>query len=208
MISDPCSRRPTKSSGTTARPPWSLEEFREKFYLPFPKFYEEHLPEFVLAELDDQYHSSFKVLQNGIALLPHAQDFLDYLRTRGLPTFLLSSIHRDHFEAQGGRLMVKQYFQQAYVQALDKRKTILELLAEHDLNAVGDDLHRRHGARHRDGAACRRDELRGADRLRFAGEAQGARIPTCSSATSARSAPFSTAIAAWKRIRPFPPWAR
>ena len=139
--------------------PWSLKEFREKFYLPFPKFYEEHLPEFVLAELDDQYHSSFKVLQNGIALLPHAQDFLEYLQGRGLPTFLLSSIHSDHFDAQGRRLMVKQYFRQAYVQALDKRKTILELLAEHDLNAaetifIGDMVHDVETARHAGVMSC------------------------------------------------------
>ena len=86
------------------KPAWTAEEFREKFYLPFPKFYEEYLPQFVLAELDDQYHSSFKILQNGIALLPHALDFLDYLRKRGLATFLLSSIHRDHFAAQGGHV--------------------------------------------------------------------------------------------------------
>jgi len=138
---------------------WTAEEFREKFYLPFPKFYEEYLPEFVLAELDDQYHSSFKILQNGIALLPHALDFLDYLRQRGLSTFLLSSIHRDHFEAQGGRLKVKQYFKQAYVQALDKRKAILELLADHDLDAsetifIGDMVHDIETARHAGVMSC------------------------------------------------------
>jgi phosphoglycolate phosphatase len=141
------------------KPAWTAEEFREKFYLPFPKFYEEHLPEFVLAELDDQYHSSFKILQNGIALLPHAQEFLDYLRGRELPTFLLSSIHREHFETQGGRLEVKHYFRQAYVQALDKRKTILHLLAEHDLDAsetifIGDMIHDIETARHAGVMSC------------------------------------------------------
>jgi phosphoglycolate phosphatase len=141
------------------KPAWSLEEFREKFYLPFPKFYEEHLPQFVLAELDDQYHSSFKILQNGIVMLPHAQEFLDYLQGRGLPTFLLSSIHRDHFESQGGRLKVKQYFKQAYVQALDKRKAILELIADHDLDAaatifIGDMVHDIDTARHAGVMSC------------------------------------------------------
>ena len=141
------------------KPTWTAAEFREKFYLPFPKFYEEHLPEFVLAELDDQYHSSFKILQNGIVLLPHALDFLDYLRGRGLEVFLLSSIHRDHFEAQGGRLEVKHYFKQAYVQALDKRKTILHLLAEHNLDAsetifIGDMVHDIETARHAGVMSC------------------------------------------------------
>jgi phosphoglycolate phosphatase-like HAD superfamily hydrolase/8-oxo-dGTP pyrophosphatase MutT (NUDIX family) len=139
--------------------PWTAEEFREKFYLPFPKFYEQYLPEFVLAELDDQYHSSFKILQNGIVLLPHALDFLDYLSQRGLATFLLSSIHREHFEAQGGRLKVKHYFKQAYVQALDKRKAILELMAEHALDAsetifIGDMVHDIETARHAGVMSC------------------------------------------------------
>jgi phosphoglycolate phosphatase-like HAD superfamily hydrolase/ADP-ribose pyrophosphatase YjhB (NUDIX family) len=141
------------------KPAWTLDEFRDKFFLPFPKFYEQHLPEFVLAELDDKYHSSFKLLQNGIALLPHALDFLDYLRGRGIDTYLLSSIHREHFEAQGGRLKVKQYFKKAYVQALDKKITILELLAEHDLNAeetlfIGDMVHDIETARHAGVMSC------------------------------------------------------
>jgi phosphoglycolate phosphatase-like HAD superfamily hydrolase/ADP-ribose pyrophosphatase YjhB (NUDIX family) len=141
------------------KPAWSAEEFREKFFLPFPKFYEEHLPEFVLAELDDRYHSSFHILQNGIAMLPHAQEFLDYLRKREIPTFLLSSIHREHFEAQGSRLKVKHYFKRAYVQALDKRKTILELLADYDLNAsetlfIGDMVHDIETARHAGVMSC------------------------------------------------------
>jgi phosphoglycolate phosphatase-like HAD superfamily hydrolase/8-oxo-dGTP pyrophosphatase MutT (NUDIX family) len=141
------------------KPAWTLDEFREKFYLPFPKFYAEHIPGFVLGELDEQYHSSFKVLQNGVVLLPHALDFLDYLRERGLPTFLLSSIHGEHFEAQGGRLGVKEYFTRTYTQALDKRKVILQLLAEHDLDAsetifVGDMVHDIETARHAGVMSC------------------------------------------------------
>jgi phosphoglycolate phosphatase len=141
------------------KPVWSLDEFREKFYLPFPKFYAEHLPELVLADLDERYHASFQVLQNGISLLPHALDFLDYLRARELPTFLLSSIHSEHFEAQGGRLGVKNYFTRVYTQALDKRKVILHLLAEHELDAsetifIGDMVHDIETARHAGVMSC------------------------------------------------------
>jgi phosphoglycolate phosphatase len=141
------------------KPVWSLDEFREKFYLPFPKFYAEHLPELVLADLDERYHASFQVLQNGIILLPHALDFLEYLRSRELPTFLLSSIHSEHFEAQGGRLGVKDYFTRVYTQALDKRKVILHLLAEHELDAsetifIGDMVHDIETARHAGVMSC------------------------------------------------------
>jgi phosphoglycolate phosphatase-like HAD superfamily hydrolase/8-oxo-dGTP pyrophosphatase MutT (NUDIX family) len=141
------------------RPAWSAEEFREKFYLPFPKFYEEFLPESALPELDHHDHTAFKLMQTGIAMLPHAQAFLDYLREREMPTFLLSTIHHEHFEAQGGRLGVKSYFRQAYVQALDKRKVILHLLAEHDLDAsetifIGDMVHDIETARHAGVTSC------------------------------------------------------
>ena len=141
------------------KPVWTADEFREKFYLPFTDFYKEYLPELPLPELDHHYHTAFKLLQTGIAMLPHAQEFLDYLRERGLPTFLLSTIHREHFETQGARLNVKQYFRQAYTQALDKRKVILHLLAEHGLNAdetifIGDVVHDIETARHAGVVSC------------------------------------------------------
>src|SRR6202050_311200 len=98
------------------KPPFSVEDFREKFFLPFPEFYKQHLPESAPPELDHDYHIAFKTLQTGIMPLPHPDEFLEYLLRRGMPTFLLSSIHHEHFEAQGGRLGWKKYFKQAYVQ--------------------------------------------------------------------------------------------
>ncbi len=89
------------------KPTFTAGEFREKFYLPFPEFYKEYLPESALPELDHHYHTAFKLLQTGIAPLPHALDFLEYLSGREMPTFLLSTIHHEHYEAQGGRLGVK-----------------------------------------------------------------------------------------------------
>src|ERR1700709_2054388 len=71
------------------KPGFSAAEFREKFYLPFPAFYKAYLPELDMADMDELYHTAFKTLQTGIALLPHSQEFLDYLRSRRMPTFLL-----------------------------------------------------------------------------------------------------------------------
>jgi phosphoglycolate phosphatase-like HAD superfamily hydrolase/8-oxo-dGTP pyrophosphatase MutT (NUDIX family) len=151
------------------KPVFTLEDFREKFYLPFPEFYREHLPEMALPELDHHYHTAFKMLQTGIEPLPYSLEFLDYVRERGLPTFLLSSIHHEHFEAQGGRLGLQKYFRQAYTQALDKRKVILHLLAEHNLNAsetifIGDMVHDIETARHAGVVSCA--VLTGYDSLR------------------------------------------
>ena len=83
---------------------------------------------------------------------------------------MLSTIHHEHFEAQGGRLGWKKYFKQAYVQALDKRKVILHLLAEHDLDAsetifIGDMVHDIETARHAGVMSCG-----GADGVRLAAE--------------------------------------
>ncbi|MCE0483321.1 MAG: HAD hydrolase-like protein [Methylacidiphilales bacterium] len=141
------------------KPVFTIEEFREKFYLPFPEFYKEYLPDSALTELDTHYRDVFRNMQTGIAPLPHSLDFLEYLRERKMATFLLSSIHNEHWEAQGGRLGVQHYFRQAYVQALDKRKVILHLLAEHNLNAdetifIGDMTHDIETARHAGVMSC------------------------------------------------------
>ena len=53
----------------------------------------------------------------------------------------------------------RHYFRQAYVQALDKRKVILHLLAEHDLDAsetifIGDMVHDIETARHAGVLSC------------------------------------------------------
>jgi phosphoglycolate phosphatase len=141
------------------RPGMTEAEFREKFFLPFPEFYKQHLPEATMVQIDHYYHSAFKLLQENIPLLPHAQAFLDYCRSRAMPMFLLSTIHAEHFEVQGTRLGIKDYFTQAYVQAIDKRKTILHLLAEHDLDAsetifIGDMQHDIETARHGGVVSC------------------------------------------------------
>jgi phosphoglycolate phosphatase len=141
------------------KPAFSADEFRRKFYLPFPEFYKEYLPESALPELDHHYHTAFKLMQTGIAPLPHSIDFLEYLQKRNLPTFLLSTIHHEHYETHAARLGWKRYFKHAYVQALDKRKVILHLLAEHELDAsetlfIGDMVHDIETARHAGVVSC------------------------------------------------------
>ena len=115
------------------KPLMTEQEFREKFCLPFTEFYAKNLPEASMVELDHYYHSSFKLLQEGIPLLPHAKETLEYCRAQGMKIFLLSSIHAEHFAVQAERLGISGYFTKAYVQVIDKRKVIHSLLAEFDL---------------------------------------------------------------------------
>ena len=141
------------------KPAFTAAEFREKFFLPFPDFYREHLPGTTMADLEADYHEAFRHLQDEIPLLPFAREFLDYARDQGLKMFLLSTIHRDHFAVQSGRLGIGHYFTEAYTQALDKRETIHRLLAEHGLDPretlfVGDMAHDIDTARHGGVRSC------------------------------------------------------
>ncbi|MDZ4789160.1 MAG: HAD hydrolase-like protein [Blastochloris sp.] len=135
------------------KPPFSEADFKEKFFLPFTDFYKLYLPEATMIQLEHYYHSSFKLLQENIPLLPHALETLDYCKKEGMKIFLLSTIHAEHYEVQADRLGVKSYFTKAYVQALDKRKTIHQLLADWDLEPsetifVGDMQHDIETAKH------------------------------------------------------------
>jgi phosphoglycolate phosphatase-like HAD superfamily hydrolase/ADP-ribose pyrophosphatase YjhB (NUDIX family) len=141
------------------KPPFSEADFREKFFLPFPEFYQIYLPEASMVQLDHYYHSSFKLLQDNIQLLPQAEEILSYCQSQGMKIFLLSTIHQEHYDVQAERLDVKKYFTEAYAQAIDKRKTILQVLADHDINPqetlfVGDMQHDIETARHGGVKSC------------------------------------------------------
>ncbi len=116
------------------KPSFTVDEFREKFRLPFTEFYREFLPEATMEHLEGHYHSSFKLLQESIGLLPGAREILEWGRSRGMRIYLLSTIHAEHFAVQGARLGLKDYFDQAYTMVIDKREKITEILRKHGLD--------------------------------------------------------------------------
>jgi len=70
-----------------------------------------------------------------------------------LRTFLLSTIHRDHFAAQSASTGFDQFLDHPYIEIWDKRTKILEILQKHELNAdetlfIGDMQHDIETARH------------------------------------------------------------
>ncbi len=128
------------------RPEMSLEEFRAEFSLPFTNFYDRHTPHVPMAQLEDWFHSSFRQAQNSVIELPYARDFLEFCRARKLHTFLLSTVHRDHFAAQCRVTGFDAYLDKPYTDVWDKRKKIHEILAENQLLAdetlfIGDMQH-------------------------------------------------------------------
>src|SRR5450432_1461369 len=131
----------------------SLEQFRAEFSLPFTKFYDRHTPDVPMPQLEEWFHSSFKVAQTSVVELPHARDFLEFCRKKKFRTFLLSTIHADHFAMQGRVIDFHTFLEKSYTDVWDKRKKIHELLRENDLRAdetlfIGDMEHDIETAKH------------------------------------------------------------
>jgi phosphoglycolate phosphatase-like HAD superfamily hydrolase len=134
-------------------PPFTLEKFRAEFALPFTGFYQKHVPQLPFDEIEECYHSQFNKSNSLIKLQPHAGEFLEFCRANSLRLFVLSTLHKTHFEEQVRRLGLESYFEAVYVEIMDKRQKIVELLQRHQLQPketlfVGDMQHDIETARH------------------------------------------------------------
>jgi len=135
------------------RPKMTLEQFRAEFCLPFTVFYDRHVPHVPLPQLEDWFHSRFRQVQKSVCALPHAREFLEFCRARKLRTFLLSTVHRDHFDVQAAVTGFGPYLDRPYLNVWDKRKKIHDILEENGLMAdetlfIGDMQHDIETARH------------------------------------------------------------
>ncbi|HHY86286.1 MAG TPA: NUDIX domain-containing protein [Verrucomicrobia bacterium] len=131
----------------------TLEQFRAEFCLPFTTFYDKHTPHVPLPQLETWFHSHFRQVQHSVCELPHAREFLEFCRARKVRTFLLSTIHTDHFTAQEAVIGFGKYLETAYVNVWDKRQKIHAILEEHRLKPdetlfVGDMQHDIETAKH------------------------------------------------------------
>jgi ADP-ribose pyrophosphatase YjhB (NUDIX family) len=103
--------------------------------------------------LEQWFHGHFREVQHLARELPHARDMLLFCRDQGLRTFLLSTVHRDHFAAQSATTGFNRFLDHTYIEVWDKRAKILEILRTHELNVgetlfVGDMQHDIETARH------------------------------------------------------------
>ncbi len=117
----------------------TLDEFRAEFCLPFTLFYDRHTPHIPLPQLEAWFHGHFRQVQDSVCPLPHARDFLEFCRARQLRTFLLSTVHREHFAVQARVTGFADYLEKPYVNVWDKRQKIHEILRENHL-APGETL--------------------------------------------------------------------
>lgn len=132
---------------------WTLDRFRAEFSLPFTGFYDQYTPHIPLAQLEEWFHGHFRTVQDSVKEIPHARDFLQLCRQRGIRTFLLSTVHADHFAVQSASTGLGPYLDRAYVGVWDKRERIKQVLAENHLEPretlfVGDMQHDIESAKH------------------------------------------------------------
>jgi phosphoglycolate phosphatase-like HAD superfamily hydrolase/ADP-ribose pyrophosphatase YjhB (NUDIX family) len=135
------------------RPAMSLETFRAEFQLPFTTFYDRHTPHVAMAQLEEWFHHEFRNAQDSVVALPHARDFLEFCRDRGMRMFLLSTVHGDFFEEQNRGIHFDAFLEKPYTDVWDKREKIHEILRENNLKPeetlfIGDMEHDIATARH------------------------------------------------------------
>jgi phosphoglycolate phosphatase len=111
----------------------SLDQFRAEFALPFTKFYDRHTPDVPMEKLEEWFHAEFRQSQNSVVELPHAREFLEFCRAKKFRTFLLSTVHADHFAVQNRDLGFDAFLDKPYMDVWDKREKIHEILAENNL---------------------------------------------------------------------------
>jgi len=131
----------------------TLEQFRAEFCLPFTIFYDRYTPHVALPQLEEWFHGRFRQVQDSVCALPHAREFLEFCRARGLRTFLLSTVHPEHFAVQNGATGLGSFIDTPYVGVWDKRQKIHAILEEHQLDPeetifIGDMQHDIDTARH------------------------------------------------------------
>jgi phosphoglycolate phosphatase len=134
-------------------PELTRDEFRTRFQLPFKEFYRVFRGAVPLAELEARFHRHFDGLQSTVTPLPHAREFLEFCRERGLRTLVLSTVPRRYYTAQAAENGFGAYIDHPYPGVRDKRLRIGEILKSLGLQPketlfIGDMQHDIDTARH------------------------------------------------------------
>jgi phosphoglycolate phosphatase-like HAD superfamily hydrolase/ADP-ribose pyrophosphatase YjhB (NUDIX family) len=134
-------------------PELTLDAFRAEFCLPFARFYERYTAHIPLPQLETWFHGYFQQVRDSVEPLPHAREFLDFCKARGLRTLLVSTVHKDHFDIQARRTGFGAFLDRPYVEVWDKRERIRGIMAENHLDPretlfVGDMQHDIEAAKH------------------------------------------------------------
>ncbi len=111
----------------------SEREFRESFRLPFRGFYDEILPDVPLDELEVLFGRYFQQSDEPVRMLPHAREFLEFCKARGIRLFILSSARPEFLQTQADALGVLHFFEAIHAGVADKRHALPGILEAHGL---------------------------------------------------------------------------
>ncbi|MBB5039472.1 HAD family hydrolase [Prosthecobacter dejongeii] len=130
-----------------AKPPFTRDQFREVFQLPYTEFYRHILPDVPLTDLQALYLKHFpEETAHSVPMLDHAQEFLQFAADTGRRMFICSSAPLEHVQSQAMVNRVSHFFEHFHCGIIDKCAHVPTLLAQHDLNPhetafVGDMRH-------------------------------------------------------------------
>ncbi len=138
--------------------PLTREQFRAEFQLPYPEYYAWKTPDVPLEELEDYFRYSFARSTVGVTPIPHAAEFLEFCKRRGIRLFTLTSMDPKAFVEQAKELGFHDYFEHIHSGIHNKEVYIPSLMRMHGLNPaetafVGDMQHDM-AAAHRAGVAA------------------------------------------------------
>lgn len=110
------------------------EQFRDEFQLPYPDYYAWKTPGASLTDLEKYYRHAFDNAVTQVTIIPHAKEFLEFCRSRGIRCFILTSMDPRAFDEQARFLGVKDYFEHIHSGVRNKEEYIYTLLRQHQLN--------------------------------------------------------------------------
>lgn len=116
------------------RPALTREQFRDEFQLPYPDYYARKTPEAKLVDLEKYYRHAFDNAVTQVSIIPHAREFMDFCRSRGIRCFILTSMDPRAFDEQARHLGLKDYFEHIHSGVRNKEEYIYNLLRQHELN--------------------------------------------------------------------------
>ena len=116
------------------RPALTREQFRDEFQLPYPDYYARKTPEASLVDLEKYYRHAFDNAVTQVTRIPHAAEFLEFCRKRGIRCFILTSMDPRAFDEQARHLGFKDYFEHIHSGVRNKEEYIYTLLRQHSLN--------------------------------------------------------------------------
>ncbi len=116
------------------RAPLDRAAFRAEFQLPYPDYYAVKIPEARLEDLEQYYRRAFAASTVGVTLIPHAKEFVEWCRGRGIRCFILTSMDPKAFDEQARQLGMYDYFEHIHSGIHNKEHYIPTLMAQHALD--------------------------------------------------------------------------